>query len=139
MVKTQLEEAKKVKTADLTGQENGFLIELFKDGRKTTAYLSAAKPGAFKGYHLHKVRSARYFCLKGKMKIIVYEDGQRKEFILSEDKPQRLLIPAGLPTGLLNIGETEGWLVNFPDPAYDPDLKDEQLDYTEAEVEEKFT
>ena len=139
MKQTSLEDAKKVSTFNLKGQENGFLVELFKDGRKTTAYLSAVKPGAFKGYHLHRVRAARYVCLKGKMKIMIYEGGKRQEFILSADKPQRLFIPAGVPTGLLNIGDSESWLINLPDPAYDPNLKDEQVDYTQAEVEEKFT
>ena len=32
---------------------------MFKDGDKTVVYLSAANPGAFKGYHLHRVRAAR--------------------------------------------------------------------------------
>jgi hypothetical protein len=51
------EPAKKVMTKDHSGNENGFLIELYKDretGNKTEAYLTAALPGAFKGYHLHR-------------------------------------------------------------------------------------
>ncbi len=44
-------DAKKVTTYDHGQKENGFLIELYKDGDKTTAYLTAATPGAFKGYH----------------------------------------------------------------------------------------
>ena len=68
------EEAKKITTKDLSGNENGFLIEMFKDGNKTVAYLTCAKPGAFKGYHLHKVRAARYVCIKGTMKVILYAD-----------------------------------------------------------------
>lgn len=125
--------AKKVGTFDLSGKENGFLMELFKDGDKTTLYLSAASPGAFKGYHLHKVRAARYVCLKGKMKIILYVNGKREEHILNVG--DKLVIPKNIPTGLLNIGTEEAWLVNFPDPAYDPSLKDEQVDYTEEELE----
>ena len=68
------EPAKKVITYDLSGSENGFLTELFKDdeGKKTLIYLSAAKPGAFKGYHLHRIRVARYVCIEGRMKIILY-------------------------------------------------------------------
>ena len=43
------EEAKKVPTRDHSGNDNGFLIELFKDketGEKTEVYLTAAIPGA---------------------------------------------------------------------------------------------
>lgn len=134
------EPAKKVVTKDHKGLENGFLIELFKDGDKTVVYLSVALPGAFKGYHLHKVRAARYVCLKGKMKIITYEreddKWKRFEHILDASQPSRLFIPNNVATGLQNIGDEEGWLINYPDPPYDPSLKDEQLEYSQRELEQ---
>jgi dTDP-4-dehydrorhamnose 3,5-epimerase-like enzyme len=129
------EPAKKVTTYDHGGNENGWLIELYKDGDKTTAYLTAAAPGAFKGYHLHRVRAARYVCVRGRMKIILYVGGKRQEHILHASKPERLFIPPNVATGLQNIGEEEAWLVNYPDPAYDPELKDEQVEYSEEELE----
>lgn len=136
ITKVSEETAKKVKTYDVeTKVENGFLIELFKDGEKTVAYLSGAKPGAFKGYHLHKVRAARYICLKGKMKIILYIDGKREEHILTPDNLTRLYIPPMTPTTLQNIGDEDGWLINYPDPPYDPELKDEQVDFTQEELD----
>src|SRR3989338_2798159 len=124
----RIEPAKQVKTYDHSKTENGFLTELFKDEdeKKTVVYLSAAKPGAFKGYHLHRVRAARYICVKGKIKVILYQNKIREEHILDAANPQRLFIPPHVATGLLNIGDEEAWLINYPDPAYDPDLKDEQ-------------
>ncbi|HEX5480773.1 MAG TPA: WxcM-like domain-containing protein [Dehalococcoidia bacterium] len=135
MESVRIEDAKKVTTFDHAGDENGWLIELYKDGAKTTAYLTAASPGAFKGYHLHRVRAARYVCVRGRMKIILYVGGKRQEHLLDAAKPQRLFIPPNVATGLENIGDEEAWLVNYPDPPYDPDLKDEQVEYTEAELE----
>lgn len=141
MSQVTTEPAKKVTTYDLERQENGFLIELFKDketGEKTEAYLTAAKPGAFKGYHLHRVRAARYVFIKGKMKITTYErEGDtwvKQETILDATNPTRMFIPKDVATGLLNIGDEEGWLINYPDPAYDPSLTDEQVEYTEEEL-----
>lgn len=125
---------KKVITFDLTGKENGFLMELFTEGDKTVAYISAALPGAFKGYHLHRVRAARYVCLKGKMNIILYINGKREEHLLTPGK--KLSIPHNIPTGLHNVGDEEAWLINYPDPPYDPTLRDEQIDYTEEELEQ---
>src|SRR3989338_10896132 len=133
--KVKIEEAKKVATFDLNKKQNGFLIELFKDGKKTAAYLTCAKPGAFKGYHLHKVRASRYICIKGKMKIILYVDGKREEHILSSDEPKRLFIPPNIPTGLQNIADEDSWLINYPDQPYDPDLKGEQVDFTQEELD----
>lgn len=134
------EEAKKVTTFTAEREENGFLIELFKDkqtGEKTEVYLTAAKPGAFKGYHLHRVRAARYVALKGKMKITLYkpgDPGSKEEYILDAANPTRLFIPKDIATGLENVGDEEAWLVNYPDPAYDPALTDEQVEYTEEEL-----
>lgn len=137
----KLETAKTVKTFSPNGQQNGWLMELYKDketGQKTEVYLTAALPGAFKGYHLHRVRAARYVALRGKMKITCYENEngqwQKTEFILSADEKQRLFIPKNVATGLENIGTEEAWLINYPDPAYDPSLKDEQVEYTEEEL-----
>lgn len=138
-VKTEV--SKKVKTFDLAKNENGFLVELFRsdDGRKTEVYLTAAAPGAFKGYHEHTARGSRYICIKGKMKIILYVQGKREEHILDDNPPKRLYIPPHIPTGLENIGSEEAWLINYPDPAYDPELKGEQIDYTEEELEKKLS
>jgi dTDP-4-dehydrorhamnose 3,5-epimerase-like enzyme len=140
MTKVTTEPAKKVTTRNLQGEENGFLVELFKDGDKTVSYLTAAKVGAFKGYHLHRVRAARYVAIKGRMKITTYaQDGGKwvkEETILDASDPKRMFIPKGVATGLENIGEEEAWLINYPDPAYDPSLKDEQVEYTLEELEQ---
>jgi dTDP-4-dehydrorhamnose 3,5-epimerase-like enzyme len=140
--KVSVEPAKYVITKDHGGKENGFLIEMFKGGPTsdlTEVYLSAATPGAFKGYHLHRVRAARYVCLRGRMRIILYqrkgERWVREEHILDASDPKRLFIPKNVATGLENIGDEEGWLVNYPDPPYDPSLKDEQVEYTQEELE----
>jgi dTDP-4-dehydrorhamnose 3,5-epimerase-like enzyme len=135
-----LEPAKRVATYDASGNENGWLLELFKDGEKTIAYLTAAKPGAFKGYHLHRVRAARYVPVRGRMRIILYSRRDRawvrEEHILDAREPRRLFIPKDVATGLENIGDEEGWLINYPDPPYDPSLRDEQVEYTQAELDE---
>ncbi len=131
-----LESAKHVCTFDQNKKENGFLTELFKDGNKTIVYLSAAKHGAFKGYHLHRVRAARYICIKGRIKIILYKERKREEYILDAEHPQRLFIPPNVATGLQNVGNEEAWLINYPDPSYDPDLKNEQVEYTEEELKQ---
>lgn len=127
--------AKRVVTYDREGRENGWLVELYKDGEKTVAYLTAAKPGAFKGYHLHRVRASRYVCIRGRMKIITYVNGRRETHVLDAAGPERLFIPPNVATGLENVGEEDAWLINYPDPPYDPALQDEQVEYTEAELE----
>lgn len=134
----QIETAKKVKTFDSNGNENGFLIELTKDGKLTTSYLSCCYPKAFKGYHLHKVREANYICIKGSVIVIMYIKGVKFRINLNANEPTRLNIPINVPTGLLNNGDEEAWIINNPSPAYDPDLIGEQVDYTQEEVDRLF-
>jgi len=132
----ELRSAKKVITHDLTGNKNGYLIELGKDQRFTTSYLSTVSPGGFKGYHAHIVREANYICIRGRIKIVLVvktatDRVDVQEFVLDNENPQRLHIPTHVPTGLVNESkDEEAWIVNIPNPPYDPDLKGEQLDFT---------
>ncbi len=137
-MEVKLETAKKVITKDSNGVENGFIIELAKDGKLTTSYLSCCLPGTFKGLHLHKIRTANYVCVRGTIKIILYTAKGKEEHTLSADKPTRLTIPANIPTGLLNESDEEAWIVNNPDPPYDPDLKGEQIDFTQEQLDTLF-
>jgi dTDP-4-dehydrorhamnose 3,5-epimerase-like enzyme len=138
------EVAKRVITKNLSGETNGWLLELFKDkdNNKTEVYLTVTSAGSFKGYHLHRVRETRLICLKGKIKVYTYiniNDSKgwvRKEYVLNAEKPERLIIPKNIAIGLENIGGEEAWLINYPKPPYDPNLKDEQIEYTKKELEE---
>lgn len=129
------EPCKKVTTVDNdNGKPNGFLVELFKDDEKTVAYLTTTYPKAFKGYHLHTVRSSHYVCVKGKIKVTVAEGLKKVEHILSGDTLERLFLPTNVWIGLENIGDDEAWLINMPNPPYDPNLKGEQQERTRADV-----
>lgn len=126
--------AKKVITKDSNGKTNGYLIELAKKGHKTTCYLTVAHPGCFKGYHLHTLRVSNYTILKGKAKIILYTKNGKEEHILDSENLDTLHIPINIPTAFENLWEEDAWLVNYPNPPYDPTLTDEQVDFTEQEV-----
>lgn len=123
-----MKKAKIVKTFDLNKKENGYLIELQKSGNLTTSYMTVAYPGAFKGYHLHKVREANYTCIKGRVDILLYTLNGMEIHTL--EVGDQLYIPTYTPTGLDNKYEEEAWIVNHPNPPYDPEFKDEQVDYT---------
>jgi dTDP-4-dehydrorhamnose 3,5-epimerase-like enzyme len=134
----RLETCKRVVTKNFKQQPNGSLTEVYKDGDKTLVYMTSVKPGCSKGYHLHKVRAARYFPVLGTVKIVLWIPGQpeseKEEFILDSANPQSLYIPKAVATLLLNEGNSEAFFINFPNPAYDPKLKDEQVEYTENEL-----
>jgi len=127
--------SKSVRTFGPDGSINGYLTELRKCGGLTTAYLTVAYPDCFKGYHLHKVRESNYVCIRGEVTIILYTKYGRKEIMLGGNQGNKLNIPINIPTGIRNDSREEAWLVNFPNPPYDPSLNGEQVDFTEAEAE----
>lgn len=131
--------AKKVKTFDLTGKENGYLVELKTSGRRTKSYLTVAYPKCFKGYHAHLVRESNYVCIRGQVRVIMISPVGRHDVILDasgENSYQKLHIPINTPTAISNECDEEAWLINHPTPAYDPVLKDEQIDLTEEQAYE---
>jgi len=129
-------DAKRITTFDDQGKENGFLIELEKDGPKTTSYLTCCKPGAMKGFHLHKRRTSNYICVRGEMTIITFGPHGKEEKVIT--KGDTMSLGTGIPIGLKNNGDEEGWLINFPTPPYDPEDKDEQIEYTERTARDLF-
>ena len=133
---TRTGKAKRVYTQDPTGKENGYLVELCKIGNKTRTYLTVAYPGCFKGYHMHTVRDSNYVIVKGKAKIILYTSSGKEEHFLDAENNSTLHIPTNIPTAFLNESKNiEAWLVNNPFPSYDPELKDEQIEFTQEEVD----
>jgi len=126
--------AKSVRTFGPNGNINGYLTELQKDGELTTAYLTVAYPDCFKGYHLHKIRESNYVCIRGQVTVILYTKGRGRREVKLE-RGDKLNIPINVPTGIHNTTREEAWLVNFPDPPYDPSLNGEQVDFTEEEAE----
>jgi dTDP-4-dehydrorhamnose 3,5-epimerase len=126
--------ARQVITKDEHGRENGWLMELQKDGDKTLSYLTAIAPRGFKGYHLHRIREANYVCIKGKVKVVLYRwYGSWTSSYVILSAGDKLNIPTDIPTGLFNMGNEEAWVINYPSPAYDPSVM-EQVEYTIEEL-----
>lgn len=130
--------AKRVQTKDEKGHNNGFLMELQKYGKKTTAYLTSCDPGAKKGYHLHRVRDANYVCISGKINIDLFfmRNGEIEHITRVLQAGDKLHIPAYVATALINDGVEPARIINFPNPAYDPDLQDEQVEFTKKDCKE---
>lgn len=126
---------KKVVTKDLNGNENGYLVELEKDGRKIVSYLTVLYPGSSKGFYAYKILRSTYICIRGQAKVILYTKNTKQEHVLSSDYYDKLHVPINTPVAFKNESVDEVWLINFPDPAYDPFVKD-RVDLSEEEAAE---
>lgn len=112
------------------GHQNGNFIPVWRDWDKKyehdpkMVYVTTCFPGELKGPHLHKMRWSYLTVLKGKVAFVVKTDAGFQEFVLSDEKPQTLVIPAGTPQAHVNIGDIDAIVMNLCTPAWHPDNQD---------------
>ena len=130
----------KIMTTSNSGSDNGFLIPILnihenfvnEEQWPQQVYLTVAAKGEVKGPHLHKKRWGLFTCIKGNIKIVIRNvDGSYVEKFSGEEHGfSTIQIPAGIPSALVNIGETEAYILNMPSPAWHPeDLDDWDVEY----------
>lgn len=124
----------KIVTKDEKGRPNGYLIPLynihddfFAPGHEPQqVYLTAVAPGTIKGPHLHYIRTGFFTCVKGNIKVIVKTIEGYQEYFSGEDYDyQSIEVPTGVPAVIQNMGQEEALVLNMPNPAWTPAMKDE--------------
>lgn len=137
----KIKPCKKVITFDpKTKKSNGWLLEVVSEADHFTkhlrgqVYLTVAKPGAFKGYHLHA--GADYFvtCLKGRVKESIYKSRNKKqEIIMGDGDFKTVFLPRGYPHAIENIGKKSAYVLVYRCPAWSVRIK-EQLDIPKNQI-----
>jgi dTDP-4-dehydrorhamnose 3,5-epimerase len=125
-----------VKDLRVIPDERGRLMEILRrddEGfdRFGQVYLSATYPGVVKGWHLHKVQDDFIACVRGMVKLVIYDaredsptHGMLQEFFLGDHNPQLVKVPAGTYHGWKCISPEEALVINVPSEPYhyqDPD------------------
>lgn len=94
-------------------------------------YLSTAYPGVIKGWHLHNGRSDKLVCVKGMVKLVLFDGrdgspsaGELMELSIGEHRPVLVHIPAGVYHGYKCISEMESYVINITSEPYDYDSPD---------------
>ncbi len=130
-MKIELFDLELIKTKDVRdGHQNGIFIPVWRDWdnkyekEPKMVYVTSCFPGELKGPHLHKQRWSYLTVLKGKVVFIVKVDDEFQEFIVSAEKPQTLVIPAGTPQAHINIGDEDAIVMNLCNPAWHPENQD---------------
>lgn len=108
----------------------GWLIELFRDDElpagfePTMGYLSVTHPGVPRGPHEHRDQSDGFVFLSGTFEVTLWEnrpgaETKTKQVILAgENNPLFLVVPPGVVHAYRNVGETDAFVLNFPDKLY---------------------
>ena len=120
-----------IKDLKVIPDERGWLMEIFHNDdpffqKFGQLYMTVAYPGVVKGWHYHKQQTDHFCCVKGMLKVVLYDDregsptrGEVNEFFIGEKRPQLIRIPAGVLHGMKGVGVEPALLINVPDQVYD--------------------
>ena len=82
-------------------------------------YFSTIYHQSIKGWHLHKESTLNYVCIKGKVKLVLFDDrkesstkGVCQELILSPEDYFLVTIPPNIWNGFKGIGSSESIIAN---------------------------
>lgn len=123
-------------TRDLSGQKNGWLMEIAstRDGwskflDNAQIYLTTVLPGKKKGWHVHHKKESQFTCIKGGVILGIKLDDKIEEIDLNDREPVTVRVPKKQPTCFYNPGKESAYILNLCSPPYDPsDSGQEDLD-----------
>ncbi len=134
-----------VKKLRVIPDERGRLMECLRSDdelfiRFGQMYMTTTLPGVVKGWHLHDRQHDNVVCVKGMIKLALYDGrdgsddrpvsptaGQLDEFFLGEHNPLLVRVPPGVWHGWKCTSLDEAYIVNAPTEVYsydDPDQRE---------------
>jgi len=127
----------KVKKLKLILDERGKVMEILRDDDDSfkkfgQVYMTTCNPGFVKGWHHHKTQTDNFTCVKGQIRLLLYDNrddsetkGNSEEFVLGLDNPLLVQIPPGVLHGFESVGDEEAVIINTPTEHYNKGSPDE--------------
>jgi len=126
-----------VKHLKLIPDERGRLMEILRCDEELfvkfgQVYMTTTYPQAVKAWHYHKVQDDFICCVKGMLKLALYDDregsptrGEINEFFLGDYNPLLVKVPKMVYHGWKCISPDEALVINAPTAPYNPEHPDE--------------
>jgi dTDP-4-dehydrorhamnose 3,5-epimerase len=126
-----------VKKLRVIPDERGRLMEILRNDEEVflkfgQVYLTTTYPQVVKGWHYHKRQHDSITCVKGMLKLVLYDDregsstrGEINEFFIGEQNPSLVRVPVMVYHGWKCISPEEALVVNVPTEPYNAAEPDE--------------
>lgn len=130
-------EGVKIKKLNLIPDERGWLMEILRCDDEIfekfgQVYLTTAYPGVVKAWHYHKLQTDNFTCIKGMMKITLYDAcknsktyGEINEFFIGDKNPLLIKVPPMVYHGFKAIGNDVAYFLNISTLPYNRQEPDE--------------
>lgn len=117
--------------------ERGRLMEILRSDdegfvRFGQVYMTTTYPGVVKAWHLHKVQDDNFCCLRGTVKLVMYDarddsptKGTINELFIGDHDPKLVRVPPGVYHGWKCVSEEEAIILNLPTEPYNHEAPDE--------------
>ncbi len=119
-----------VKQLKIIPDERGWLMEILRCDDNLfekfgQIYITTAYPGVVKAWHLHKIQTDNFTCIKGMMKVVLYDSRKKSttykeinEFFIGEKNPLLIKVPPLVYHGFKAIGTEPAYFLNVPNEPY---------------------
>jgi dTDP-4-dehydrorhamnose 3,5-epimerase len=127
----------KTKKLRVIPDERGRLMEILRNDdelflRFGQVYMTTTYPGVVKAWHLHKKQTDNVACVKGMIKLALYDAREQSptfkqvdQFYLGLHNPLLVQIPKGIYHGWMCVSPDEAIIVNIPTENYNNETPDE--------------
>ena len=99
------------KTKDVRDSHiNGELTVIWRDWDKIIknpemVYINSVNPGEIKGPHVHKNRTSYFYCIEGKMIILIKDqEGEYHEIKINSNESKLVSVSNGIAAAIINVG-----------------------------------
>ncbi len=120
-------ELEKHETKDVEDSHiNGELTVVWRDWDKIInspkmIYVNTVNPREIKGPHLHKNRTSYFFCLQGKMRIIIQaKDGNYHEIEVNSEESKLVRVSNGIAAAIMNPSNNISKILVLADISWKP-------------------
>jgi dTDP-4-dehydrorhamnose 3,5-epimerase len=136
-----------IKNLKVIEDDRGRLMEMLRNDDDVfkqfgQVYLTVCKPGVVKGWHYHKTQTDFFVVVKGKGKIVLYDNrensktkGEIKEVFMGKENPILLTIPPGVIHGFTAEDDEDCYIINCCTHVYNYEKPDEfRIDFKSKDI-----
>jgi len=126
-----------IKKLKFMPDERGWLIEILRCDDEIfekfgQVYITTAYSGVVKAWHYHKKQTDNFTCIKGMMKVVLYDARENSEtykeineFFIGEKNPLLIKVPPMVYHGFKAIGDETAYFLSVPTLPYNREEPDE--------------